>query len=98
MIKPALVGNDCAGKAPYLNRKTLPANYMADFTILGFVVNRYPAASSLLTRAGYDLVDLDGGADITVGSRQEIGAIRGLLTCHRIHCEFSDVVDTLYQS
>jgi hypothetical protein len=98
MIKLALVGNDCAGRARYLSRKTLPANYMADFTILGFVVDQYPAACSLLTRAGYDLIDLDGGADITVGSRQEIGAIRSLLTSHQIHCEFADVVDTLYQA
>lgn len=51
---------------------------MADFTILGFVVDRYPAACSLLTRAGYDLIDLDGGADSTVSSRQEIGAIHNL--------------------
>ena len=98
MVNLALVSNDCAGRARYLSRKTLPANYMADFSILGFVVDQYPAACSILTRAGYDLIDLGGGADITIGSRQEISAIRTLLTSHQIHCEFADVVDTLYQA
>ncbi len=98
MTQLALVARDPASRGRYLCGRTLPVQYMADFSILGFLVDRYPEACCILRKAGYALEIHSDGTEITIASRQEIVAVHSLLAEHRIHCEFADVADTIYQA
>jgi hypothetical protein len=98
MTKLALVSCDPASRGRYLCGRDLPVQYMADFSILGFLVDRYHEACSILRKAGYALEPRNDGTEIIIGSRMDVAAIRNLLTGHSIRCEFADVADTIYQA
>ena len=94
----ALVPCDIHSRGKYLGSRKLPPNYMADFTLMGFVVDRYQDARTLLTAAGYHLEEQEGGSDIRISNPEHLLEIKALLTTHNINCDFSDVADTLYQA
>lgn len=94
----ALVPCDMHSRGKYLGSRKLPPNYMADFTLMGFVVDRYQDARTLLITAGYRLDEQEGGSDIRITSPGHLLEIKALLTDHDIKCDFSDVADTLYQA
>ncbi len=94
----ALVPCDMHSRGKYLSNRKLPTSYMADFTLMGFVVDRYQEAHTLLISAGYRIVEQDGGSDISITSPGHLLEIKALLTAHGIQCNFSDVADTLYQA
>lgn len=98
MSQIALLPRDSICSGRYLNNKKLPDNYMGDFTLMGFVVDRYDTSVSLLVSAGYQVDRLEAGADITIETPLDIQEIRDLLTMNQIHCDFSDIADTLYQA
>ncbi len=94
----ALVPCDCRSRALYLGNRELPANYMADFTVLGFVVDHYRQSITLLRSAGYTVEELQGGADIRIDTPRTLQQINGLLRANHISCDFADIADTLYQA
>ena len=53
MPKIALLADDCRSRAIYLDNSQLPVSYMEDFTLLGFIVQQYETACTLLRNAGY---------------------------------------------
>ena len=79
MTRLAVVACDPESRGRYLCGRDLPVQYMADFSILGFVVDRYPEACSVLRKAGYALEVHSDGTEISIDSRQEIAAVRSLL-------------------
>lgn len=94
----ALLPGDCRSRALYLGNRELPDNYMADFTLLGFVVGRYQEAVALLRAAGYRLEEQQGGADICVDTPGTLREIAALLHANSISCDLADIADTLYQA
>lgn len=98
MGKIALLPCDYHSRATYLGSRELPDNYMADFTLMGFVVGHYSKAVALLTTAGYSLEEQQGGTDIRIDTPRKLQEIKALLTTNNIRCDLSDIADTLYQA
>ena len=98
MAKIALLSCDTDSKAKYLETIQLPATYMEDFTLLGFVVDRYQDALSLLTDYRYRFDELNGGADIFIDAPQDLLKISSLFKANNIKCDISDIADSLYQA
>lgn len=98
MGKIALLPCDINSRGKYLGNRELPNNYMGDFTLMGFVVDRYQEALTLLTKSSYQLDEQEGGTDICFNSPLELQEIKALLTANNIKCDFSDIADTLYQA
>lgn len=98
MGKIALLPCDINSRGKYLGNRELPNNYMGDFTLMGFVVDRYQEALTLLTKSSYQLDEQEGGTDICFSSPLELQEIRALLTANNIKCDFSDIADTFYQA
>ena len=98
MTTIALVPDTQRERGSYLGTKPLPTAYMSAFSLMGFVVSRYPEACSLLRAAGFKLVEQLGGADIIIDAPTRLPEIIELLRTNHISCEFSDIADTLYQA
>lgn len=98
MGKIALLPCDVNSRAKYLANRTLPTNYMEDFTLMGFVVDRYTEALTLLTQHSYQLEKQRGGADIFIHRAADLQKIRALLNANDISCDFSDIADSIYQA
>ena len=97
-MKIALLPGDCVSKAGYLAKQELPDNYMSDFTLLGFTVDRFDDALALLDGGGYRTERVADGADVYLENTTSLFAIRDLFSQHSIDCTFSDVADTLCQA
>ena len=89
---------DIKSRAIYLNSRTLPVDYMEDFSLMGFVVDNYKEACALLLAAGYPLSQHQYGSDLVVERPAKILEISTLLMSNNINCTFSDIADTLYQA
>ncbi len=98
MAKIALLPCDIDSRGKYLGSKELPTNYMGDFTLMGFIVDRYQEAVTLLKNSSYLLDEQQGGADISIDRPQDLPRIKALLAANNIRCDFSDIADTLYQA
>lgn len=98
MGRIALLPDDNSSKGTYLSNRKLPQNYMGDFTLMGFLVDRYQEALILLTAAGYQLDKQEGGTDICIDNALHLTQIKALLIANNIRCDFSDIADTLYQA
>jgi hypothetical protein len=98
MGKLVLCSSDADSRARYLGSQELPDNYMGDFSMMGLVVDRYQDAVTLLLSLGYDLVQCDGGSEITIKSFAHIQHIKTDLGKKKITCDFSDIADTIYQA
>lgn len=98
MGKIALLPCDIKSRGIYLGNQELPSNYMGDFTLMGFVVDRYHEALSLLISAGYRLEKQEGGTNISIANPLHLKEIQTLLIANNIRCDFSDIADTFYQA
>lgn len=76
----------------------IPVNYMSDFTIMGFIVDRFEDALTLLHTAGYHIDIHKTGADIIIENSNDLPGIQALFSQNEIHCDYSDIADTIYQS
>jgi hypothetical protein len=94
----ALLPCDVNSKAKYLASRTLPPNYMEDFSLMGFVVDRYNEALNLLILHSYQLEKQKGGVDIYIHTAEDLQKIRSLLNANNISCDFSDIADSIYQA
>lgn len=82
----------------YLGKQHLPRNYMEDFSILGFVAEKFEAALTLLAANGFEMQIHNIGAEIDITSSSEILTIRDLLLAHDINCSYRDIAETIYQA
>ena len=82
----------------YLNSCPLPVDYMGDFSLMGFVVDRYEEARALLLAEGIRLSRQQYGTLIIIEGPAKILEISRLLSLNNIYCTFSDIADTLYQA
>lgn len=98
MGKIALLPCDYDSREKYLGNIELPSNYMGDFTLMGFLVDRYQEAVAILTSAGYRLDKLEAGTDIHIETPGHLLRMKALLTANGISCDFSDIADTIYQA
>lgn len=98
MGKIALLPCDINSRGIYLENRVLPVNYMEDFTLMGFIVDCYQEALTLLTNNSYQLVEQKGGADIYIDTPQDLQKIKALLRANNICCDFSDIADSIYQA
>ncbi|MGB3211597.1 MAG: hypothetical protein WBB19_12905 [Desulforhopalus sp.] len=98
MGKIALLPCDIYSRGRYLANRDLPLNYMGDFTLMGFIVDRYQDAITLLTAVGYRLEERQGGTDICFDTPEHLLEIKDILTTNNITCNFGDIADTLYQA
>lgn len=98
MRKVPLCPNNANIRAAYLNSLELPDNYMGDFSVMGFVVDRYSEAVTTLNAAGYKVDELDGGVEIYIEGVKHLPEIKALLATNNISCELSDIADTFYQA
>ncbi|NNK95174.1 MAG: hypothetical protein HKP41_12560 [Desulfobacterales bacterium] len=98
MVKIALLPSDAISRGAYISNKELPNNYMGDFTLMGFVVDRYREALGLLSSAGYHLDQQEWGTDIFIDTLCCLPEIKAIMAANNISCEFSDIADTLYQA
>jgi hypothetical protein len=98
MGKIALVPYDIKSRGTYLSTQNLPVDYMSDFSLMGFVVERYHDALSMLESAGYRLDRHDNGAEIHFQDYKNLIHIKELFLANNLSCSFSDIADTLYQA
>lgn len=93
-----LLPSDSKSREIYLNSRTLPVNYMADFSLMGFIVDSYPEACKLLQSKGYRVTRHQHGSELTIEGPAQITEISCILSSKNINCTFSDIADTLYQA
>ncbi len=98
MFTLALLPSDFESRGIYLCSRQLPANYMGDFSLMGFVVDNYPDALKLLISSGYQVDELDGGADISIDTPESIPEIAAFLAANHIRSDLTDIADTIYQA
>lgn len=98
MGKIAICSDEPKQRALYLQGLELPANYMGDFSLMGFLVSNYSSAIQILAADGYHLEELEGGTEITFDSADQLKQIQERLVESGINCIFTDIVDTLYQA
>ena len=80
-----------------LENKNLPANYMADFTVLGLVVNRLGAALQILEENKFEIHKDTDGYHISIEGAARIHEAADLLGQNGIDCAVADIVDQVYQ-
>jgi hypothetical protein len=98
MAKIALLPSDVNSRGKYLGNRELPNNYMGDFTLMGFVVDRYHEALTVLTQSRFRLDSQEEGSDISIDTPLDLEEIKNLLSANNIRCDYSDIADTLYQA
>ncbi len=80
-----------------LGNKNLPADYMADYSVMGLVVDRLDAALRLLEEKKFDVRQNGEGFEITLDSAGRIAEIAGLLQHNSIDTAMADIADQVYQ-
>ena len=98
MGKIVLISDSIRDRSEYLSNCTLPQNYMGDFTVMGFVVNRYSDSRSLLESAGYQLIEKCGVTTIIFDNHRSLLDIKALIAAHGIRCTYLDIADCFYQA
>lgn len=93
-----MISDSIRDRSEYLNSCTLTQNYMGDFTVMGFVVNRYNDSRSLLESAGYQLIEKYGATTIVFDNHRSLLDIKALLAVHGIRCTYLDIADCFYQA
>ncbi len=98
MGKIALLSCDAKSRGTYLSTQKIPIDYMSDFSLMGFVVERYHEALILLESAGFQLDKHESGAEIHLHDYKSLIQIKELFLSNNLPCSYSDVADTLYQA
>jgi hypothetical protein len=80
-----------------LENKYLPANYMADFTVLGLVVDRLDAALRVLKVKKFEVHQNPDGFEININGTGRMAEVVELLDRKGIDYTLADIVDQVYQ-
>ncbi len=98
MVKIPLIGNTCKSRSEYLETCHLPDFYMEDFSVIGFSVQQYDEACTLLRNAGYSMLEKKSGVDLLLEDIKQVAAVKDILQHNAIKVELSDIADTIYQA
>ena len=98
MAKLIIVPEDVRSRAQYLNGSELPLNYMEDFSLMGFIVNRLAEARNLLAANGFSVQEQQVGITIQIESPLQLTEISSLFTSNNIRSTYADIADTIYQA
>ena len=80
-----------------IGNKNLPANYMADYSVIALVVGRLDAALRVLKDKKFDVRQKADGFEITIEGAGRISEIASLLQQNRIDYAMADIADQVYQ-
>ncbi len=81
----------------YPGDKNLPANYMADYSVLGLLVDRLDTALRVLKEKKFEVLKKADGFEITIDGAGRISEIVNLLHQNGIDYALDDIVDQVYQ-
>jgi hypothetical protein len=79
--------------------RTLPINYMGDYSVIGILVDRLDDAVKMLQANGYAVTEGSSSclAEVHIRSSENIGELIDLLGANGIRCEVGDVVHSIYR-
>ena len=80
-----------------LGNQNLPADYMADYSVMGLVVDRLDAALRVLEEKKFDVRQKADGFHITIDSAARISEITRLMQQNSIDYQMADIADQIYQ-
>ena len=80
-----------------LPNKALPAFYMADHSVLGLSIGRFEEALQILEERKLGLIKNLDRFEIYIDSVDRMHEIIKLFRKNGIDCEFTDIVDQIYQ-
>ncbi len=80
-----------------LGHKTLPANYMGDYSVMGLLVGRMEAVLRILKDKKFNVRKNADVYEITIDSASRIVELISLLQRNRIDYTMADIVDQVYQ-
>ena len=80
-----------------MGNKNLPANYMADYSVIALVVGRLDAALRVLKDKKFDVRQKADGFEITIDGAGRMPEIVSLLQQNSIDYAMADIVDQVYQ-
>ena len=80
-----------------MGNKNLPANYMADYSVMALVVGRLDAALRVLKEKKFEVRPKADGFQIAIDSAGRISEIASLLQQNRIDYAMADIADQVYQ-
>jgi len=80
-----------------LGNQNLPANYMADYSVMGLVVGRLDAALQVLKEKEFQIQKNADGFEITIDGAGRMSEIASLLQQNSIDYALTDIVDQVYQ-
>jgi len=80
-----------------LKNMNLPANYMSDFTVLGFVVDRLDAALGILEKHNFEVLRNRDGFQVNFEGAGRLPQIADVLNREGIDFALADIVDQVYQ-
>lgn len=98
MIRLTLIKDGARYRSRYIERIELPIDYMNDFSLMGFSVDRYQDAIDLLCSSGYIVKTSGENSEIQISSHSDIPEIQALFLRSGIVCSYSDIADTIYQA
>jgi len=98
MASIILIDHTMARSEEILKREELPDNYMGDYSVLGFVVDRYIESVNILGEAGYRLQDRAAGTAVHFDDAAAVPRIQALLLSHGIAAVFRDIAEPYYQA
>ena len=102
MWKIPIIEQDCRTeetKDPLHDLRSLPDFYMADYSVLGILVDKLEGAAGILEANGYpvEIVKAKREAEVTVDVSGRLWDILGLLRGHGVCCSVGDIIDEIYR-
>jgi hypothetical protein len=89
--------NHPPGKPSYLANKSLPTDYMSDYSVLGLTVSRFQEATRILEKNNYSVTKRSAGIEVSIDNAAHIQKIIRTLGKHGLDWEIKDIVDQVYQ-
>ena len=100
MGKIAILSKQRAGDNPQRQRlaeRSMPVDYMGDFSILGVLVDRLPDAIRLLEKHRFDITTENRCAEVVTDDLAQMRNLFRVLEDGGFDYGFADVADRIYQ-
>jgi hypothetical protein len=101
---PILAQNrDCSGgdqqrrRGCYRIARPLPVFYMADYSVLGLLVDKLEEAVRVLGENKFSVSEENNDIEVSIDHPTQLQGIVQLLTENGVGCELADVVSGIYQ-
>lgn len=98
MGRIAIVSRSQCEREDFFQYLSIPDDYMADFSVLGIVVDDYPESIDLLKEQGYSINQLGPGSLIAFDHAASVPEIVDLLTGRGIRVDYLDIANHFYQA